>query len=103
MFFLCCQATGLGICVQVVKNKLVSSLTKAELSIKFGKGILRESEALDLACEHGVIVEDRGRYYIGGKIWHSREEVLNYLASNDEALDDVIRTLRCHLFERQMA
>ncbi|KAL8493912.1 hypothetical protein ACS0TY_024897 [Phlomoides rotata] len=96
------KATGLGICVQVVKNKLAQSLTKAELSIKFGKGIVRESEALDLACEHGVIVEDRGCYYIGGKIWRSRSELLRYLASNDEALDDIIRTLRCHLFERQM-
>lgn len=101
--FLCCQATGLGICVQVVKNKLAPSLTKAELSIKFGKGIIRESEALDLACEHGVIVEDRGCYYIGGRIWQNREEVLRYLASNEEALDNIITTLRCHLFERQMA
>lgn len=102
-WFLCCQATGLGISVQVVKNKLAPSMAKAELSIRFGKGICCESEALDLACEHGVIVKDGSCYFLRGKILHSREEVLRYLASNDGALDDIIRTLRCHLFERQMA
>ncbi|KAL6498475.1 hypothetical protein OROHE_026572 [Orobanche hederae] len=96
------KATGLGICVQVVKNKLAPSMAKAELSIRFGKGICRESEALDLACEHGVIVKDGSFYYIKGKIMDSREEVVRYLAANDGALDDIIGTLRCHLFERQM-
>ncbi|PIN20069.1 DNA repair protein RAD51/RHP55 [Handroanthus impetiginosus] len=96
------KATGLGICVQVVKNKLAPSMAKAELSIRFGKGISQESEALDLACEHGVIVKDGSRYFIKGKILHSREEVLRYLAANDGALDDIVRTLSCHLFERHM-
>ncbi|XP_011075366.1 DNA repair protein recA homolog 2, mitochondrial isoform X1 [Sesamum indicum] len=96
------KATGLGISVQVVKNKLAPSMAKAELSIRFGKGICRKSEALDLACEHGVIVKDGSRYFIKGRVLHSREEVLRYLGANDGALDDVIRTLRCHLFEREM-
>ncbi|KAK6149110.1 hypothetical protein DH2020_016635 [Rehmannia glutinosa] len=96
------KATGLGICVQVVKNKLAPSMAKAELGIRFGKGISRESEALDLACEHGVIVKDGNNYYIKGRILQSRDEVLRYLAANDGALDDIIRTLRCHLFERRM-
>ncbi|KAK6124711.1 hypothetical protein DH2020_041543 [Rehmannia glutinosa] len=88
------KATGLGICVQVVKNKLAPSMAKAELGIRFGKGISRESEALDLACEHGVIVKDGNNYYIKGRILQSRDEVLRYLAANDGALDDIIRTLR---------
>ncbi|KAH6832602.1 RECA-like protein 3 [Perilla frutescens var. hirtella] len=97
------KAIGLEICVQVVKNKLAPSMAKSELSINFGKGINRDSEALDLACEHGVIVKEGSHYFIGGKILHSREEVLRYLASNEEALDDIIKTLRCHLFDRQFA
>ncbi|CAA0812783.1 DNA repair protein recA homolog 2- mitochondrial [Striga hermonthica] len=96
------SAMGLGICVQVVKNKLAPPMEKAELNIRFGKGIARASEALDLACEHGVIVRDGDRYSIKGKIMHSREEVLRYLALNEKALDDIVKTLRCHLFERQM-
>lgn len=86
--------------MQVVKNKLAPSMAKAELSIRFGKGICRESEALDLACEHGVIVKDGSSYFIKGRVLHSREEVLRYLSANDGALDDIVRTLRCHLFER---
>ncbi|KAK4485476.1 hypothetical protein RD792_008118 [Penstemon davidsonii] len=96
------KATGLGICVQVVKNKLAPSMAKAELSIKFGKGFCCESEALDLACEHGVIVKEGNNYFIKGKILQSKEEALRFLAANDGALDDIIRTLRCHLFEGQL-
>ncbi|KAK4485475.1 hypothetical protein RD792_008117 [Penstemon davidsonii] len=87
------KATGLGICVQVVKNKLAPSMAKAELSIKFGKGFCCESEALDLACEHGVIVKEGNNYFIKGKILESKEEALRFLAANDGALDDIIRTL----------
>ncbi|KAL3819753.1 hypothetical protein ACJIZ3_005658 [Penstemon smallii] len=96
------KATGLGICVQVVKNKLAPSMAKAELSIKFGKGFCCESEALDLACEHGVIEKEGNNYFIKGKILQSKEEALRFLAANDGALDDIIRTLRSHLFEGQL-
>ncbi|KAL7138423.1 hypothetical protein ABFS83_10G162600 [Erythranthe nasuta] len=96
------KATGLDISVQVVKNKLAPSMAKAELSLIFGKGIWRETEALDLACEHGVIVKDGCHYFIGGKILHSREEVLRYLSKKEGALDNIVKTLRCHLFQGQL-
>ncbi|EPS66278.1 hypothetical protein M569_08498, partial [Genlisea aurea] len=92
------QATGLGICVQVVKNKLAPSMAKADLSIGFGKGILRASEALDLGCEHGVIVRDGGRYLLKSKIFHSRDDFLKYLQADNAALENIVRTLRSHLF-----
>lgn len=88
--------------MQVVKNKLAPSMAKAELSLRFGKGICLESEAVDLACEHGVIVKDRSSYYVGGKILHSKEEVLSYLSANDGAMDDIVKTLRRHLFQGQV-
>ncbi|XP_073306068.1 DNA repair protein recA homolog 2, mitochondrial isoform X1 [Primulina huaijiensis] len=93
------KATGLGICVQVVKNKLAPSNAKAELTLQFGKGICCKSEVLDLACEHGVIVKEGSNYFMKGKIFHSKEEALRFLNVNDGALDDIITTLRCHLFE----
>lgn len=93
------KATGLGICVQVVKNKLAPSNAKAELTLQFGKGICCKSEVLDLACEHGVIVKEGNSYFMKGKIFHSKEEALRFLTVNDGALDDIITTLRCHLFE----
>ncbi|XP_073154546.1 DNA repair protein recA homolog 2, mitochondrial [Henckelia pumila] len=95
------KATGLGICVQVVKNKLAPSNAKAELTIQFGKGICCKSEVLDLACEHGVIVKEGSSYFMKGKIFHSKEEALRFLNVNDGALDDIITTLRYHLFETQ--
>ncbi|XP_073062374.1 DNA repair protein recA homolog 2, mitochondrial isoform X3 [Primulina eburnea] len=93
------KAAGLGICVQVVKNKLAPSNAKAELTLQFGKGICCKSEVLDLACEHGVIVKEGSNYFMKGKIFHSKEEALRFLNVNAGALDDIITTLRCHLFE----
>ncbi|XP_075491314.1 DNA repair protein recA homolog 2, mitochondrial isoform X1 [Primulina tabacum] len=93
------KAAGLGICVQVVKNKLAPSNAKAELTLQFGKGICCKSEVLDLACEHGVIVKEGSNYFMKGKIFHSKEEALRFLNVNDGALDDIVTTLRCHLFE----
>jgi len=43
----------------VVKNKLAPAVTeRVELGIKFGRGFFHESEVLDLAWEHGIIVKD---------------------------------------------
>lgn len=93
--------TGIGVCVQVVKNKLAPSNTKAELTIQFGKGICCKSEVLDLACEHRVIVKEGSSYFIKGNKFHGKEEALRFVNVNDGASDDMITTLRCHLFETQ--
>ncbi|KAL1075580.1 hypothetical protein V6Z11_D11G373300 [Gossypium hirsutum] len=64
------KVTGLGICVQVVKNKLAPVIQKAELGIQFGRGFCRESEVLELACEYGIINKEGSNYYIEGQANH---------------------------------
>ncbi|KAI8562341.1 hypothetical protein RHMOL_Rhmol03G0029100 [Rhododendron molle] len=93
--------TGVGICVQVVKNTLSPPMKKAELAIKFGRGIRCESEVLDLACEHGVIVEEGDNFFIDGDVVKNRNEAERYLAENDAVLDNIVKCLRCRLFEGQ--
>ncbi|GAA0149174.1 DNA strand-pairing protein [Lithospermum erythrorhizon] len=95
------KATGLRICVQVVKNKLAPAMAEAELSIKFGSGFCRESEVLELGCEHGVIVKDGGCYYIEGVSLNSEMEAENYLAANHRVLDKIVNSLRDQMFERR--
>lgn len=95
------KATGLGICVKVIKNKLAPAMTNAELTIKFGRGICCESEVLELASEHGIILNEGGSYFIEGETLNTKEEAEDFLAANSNVLDHVVKNLRCQLFERK--
>ncbi|XP_068662463.1 DNA repair protein recA homolog 2, mitochondrial isoform X1 [Aristolochia californica] len=92
------EIAGIGISVQVVKNKLAPAMRKAELDICFGKGICREAEVLELACKHGVISKEGNIYYIDGETFRDKLEVEQYLAVNDGVLDELVRHLRIQLF-----
>ncbi|XP_062004128.1 DNA repair protein recA homolog 2, mitochondrial [Rosa rugosa] len=94
------QITGLGISVQVVKNKLALAMKKADLGIQFGRGLCCESEVLQLACEHGVIAKDGSNYHIGRKVFSNVHSAEQYLAKNDDILNKIVRILRQTLFEK---
>ncbi|TYI03849.1 hypothetical protein ES332_A11G370800v1 [Gossypium tomentosum] len=96
------KVTGLGVCVQVVKNKLAPVMQKAELGIQFGRGFCRESEVLELACEYGIINKEGSNYYIEGKIFSGKQEAERYLAEKDGVLENIAMALRTILFERKM-
>ncbi|KAM5558636.1 DNA repair protein recA [Rosa sericea] len=93
------QITGLGISVQVVKNKLALAMKKADLGIQFGRGLCCESEVLQLACEHGVIAKEGSNYHIGRKVFSNVHSAEQYLAKNDDILNKIVRILRQTLFE----
>ncbi|KAM3288710.1 DNA repair protein recA 2, mitochondrial [Capsicum chacoense] len=92
------KITGLGICVKVVKNKLAPAATEAELKIQYGRGFSIESEVLELACEHEVILKGGGSYFIDGQVLNSRQDAEDYLASNGDILSKIVETLRDQLF-----
>ncbi|KAK7845103.1 dna repair protein reca like protein 2 [Quercus suber] len=93
--------TGLGVCVQVVKNNLAPSMKKAEFGIQFGRGFCYEAEVLELACEHGVIVKEGSNYLIEGKLFSGKHEAEQFLVKNDGILDKMVKILRRQLFERE--
>ncbi|KAL5546415.1 hypothetical protein UlMin_006102 [Ulmus minor] len=95
------KVTGLGIDVQVVKNKLAPAMKKAELRINFGRGLCCESEVLDLACEHGIILQEGNTYLIEGEAFKSEHEAVRYLAENVEIFDNIVGILSRQLFERE--
>ncbi|MBA0636557.1 hypothetical protein Godav_021819, partial [Gossypium davidsonii] len=96
------KVTGLGVCVQVVKNKLAPVMQKAELGIQFGRGFCRESEVLELACEYGIINKEGSNYYIEGRIFSGKQEAERYLAEKDGVLENIAMDLRTILFQRKM-
>ncbi|XVF07168.1 hypothetical protein REPUB_Repub06bG0115200 [Reevesia pubescens] len=95
------KITGLGVCVQVVKNKLAPALQKAELGIQFGRGFCCESEVLELASEYGIIIKEGSNYFIGGEVFGNKEEAERYLVEKDGVLENLVMVLRGKLFERR--
>ncbi|CAH1421017.1 unnamed protein product [Lactuca virosa] len=92
------KITGLGICVEVVKNKLAPAMKKAELEIEFGRGISRASKVLKLGCEHGVVLKEGNSYFIDGEVINGKMQVETYLIQNTIICDKLVKTLRRHLF-----
>lgn len=92
------KITGLSVCIQVVKNKLAPAMKKAELELQYGRGFCRASEVLELACEHGIILEEGSSYFIEGEVFGDRQAAKQYLMENDEVLDKIITVLRNKLF-----
>ncbi|KAL1193888.1 putative DNA repair protein recA [Cardamine amara subsp. amara] len=93
------KISGLNVCVQVVKNKLAPGKKKSELGIHFGHGFYVEREVLELACEHGVIINEGTSYFIEGEIVNGKDKAEKYLLENKEVLDTVIEILRNQLFK----
>uniref|UniRef100_A0A453GLK5 RecA family profile 2 domain-containing protein n=2 Tax=Aegilops tauschii subsp. strangulata TaxID=200361 RepID=A0A453GLK5_AEGTS len=94
------EATGISIAVQIIKNKLVpAALKEAGLNIGFGKGICHESEILEMASTHGVIVKEGSGYWINGDFLPGKEEAEKFLLENDAVADDICSTMRSQLFE----
>ncbi|GMI65717.1 RECA homolog 3 [Hibiscus trionum] len=94
------KVTGLGVSVQVVKNKLAPVMQKAELGIQFGRGFCRESEVLELACEYGIINKEGSNYFIKGKHFGDKREAEGYLARKEGVLESMAMALRTILFEK---
>ncbi|KAK9664402.1 hypothetical protein RND81_14G039100 [Saponaria officinalis] len=94
------KPTGVGICVQVVKNKLAPAMKSAELAIKFGKGLCIEPEILEIALEQGIIVQEGTSYFIEGEVLSSKPAAERYLAENQEVADKLVTHLRSQLFDR---
>ncbi|KAJ6808872.1 DNA repair protein recA-like protein 2, mitochondrial isoform X1 [Iris pallida] len=60
------KVTGIGISVQVMKNKLAPPLKMASLDIEFGRGVRWEVEVLEMACKHGLVMREGNGYWIKG-------------------------------------
>ncbi|PNT73046.1 DNA repair protein recA homolog 2, mitochondrial isoform X2 [Brachypodium distachyon] len=95
------QATGIGISVQIIKNKLAPAVLKeAGIDITFGKGIAYESEILEMASSHGVIVKEGCGYWINGEFLTDKAAAEKFLLENVTVADDICGTMRSQLFER---
>jgi recombination protein RecA len=81
--------------VKVVKNKLAPPFREAEFDIRYGVGVDRWCEALDLAVERGA-VEKAGAWFAldGERIGQGRERAAEWLRSHPEAHERLVARLR---------
>jgi len=80
--------TGHRARVKVIKNKLASPFQEAHFEIRYGKGIYREAECLDLGVEKGIIEKSGAWYsYEGERLGQGREKVCQVFRERPELLE----------------
>ena len=80
--------------VKVVKNKVAPPFREVEFDIRYGTGIDRCAEALDLGAERGL-VEKQGSWFAleGERIGQGRERAAAFLRENPAALQGLLGRL----------
>ena len=82
------EIVGNHVRVKVVKNKIAPPFREAEFDIRFGQGISREGDVLDLAVNAGIVNKSGAWYaYEGDKIGQGRENAKTYIHENPAFFD----------------
>jgi recombination protein RecA len=81
--------------VKVVKNKVAPPFREAEFDIRYGVGVDRFGEAVDLGVERGLIEKSGAYFSLGGeRIGQGRERAMEWLRTNPEAMQRLVEGLR---------
>jgi recombination protein RecA len=85
------QVVGSRTRVKVVKNKVAPPFREAEFDVRYGVGVDRLAEALDLGVDRGI-VEKSGAYFSldGERIGQGRERAGEWLRDHPAALDSLV-------------
>jgi recombination protein RecA len=81
--------------VKVVKNKVAPPFRQAEFDVRYGVGVDRPAEAIDLAVEK-AIVDKSGAYFgfEGERIGQGREKAADHLRANPALLETIVAKLQ---------
>lgn len=81
--------------VKIVKNKVSPPFKQCEIDIIYGQGISKEGEILDRAVEMGMIKKSGSWFeYQGNKIAQGREAAKDYLKSNPDVIDELVKAMK---------
>ncbi|HET8734188.1 MAG TPA: DNA recombination/repair protein RecA, partial [Anaeromyxobacteraceae bacterium] len=85
------QVVGSRTRVKVVKNKVAPPFREAEFDVRYGVGVDRLAEAIDLGVERGLL-EKSGAFYAldGERIGQGRERAAEWLREHPAALDALV-------------
>ncbi len=89
------QVVGSRTRVKVVKNKVAPPFREAEFDVRYGIGVDRHAEALDLAAERGLVDKSGAHFALDGeRIGQGRERAVEWLRANPEAFERLVARLR---------
>jgi len=89
------QVVGNRTRVKVVKNKLAPPFREAEFDVRYGVGVDRMAEAVDLGVEKGLVEKSGAHFALGGeRMGQGREKAAEWLRQNPAALAELTRRLQ---------
>ena len=81
--------------IKIVKNKVSPPFKQCEIDIIYGQGISKEGEILDRAVELGYVKKSGAWFeYKGNKIAQGREAAKDYLKSNPDVADELMKLIK---------
>ncbi len=81
--------------VKVVKNKVAPPFREAEFDIRYGVGVDRYGEAVDLGVERGLLEKSGAYFSLGGeRIGQGRERAVEWLRANPQAFERLVESIR---------
>lgn len=95
------KITGIGISIEIVKNKMAPASKKVDLEIEFGRGFRCEAEILAMASDRGIIMREGDGYWIEQKFFKLKQEAESYLAENNDVTEELVRRIKKQLFEKR--
>ncbi len=86
--------------VKIVKNKVSPPFKQCEIDIIYGQGISKEGEILDRAVELGLVKKSGSWFeYEGNKIAQGRDAAKDYLKSNPDIADKLLKQIKSGVAE----
>ena len=81
--------------IKVVKNKVAPPFRKAEVDIRYGQGISKTGEVLDMAVEKDLVKKSGAWYSYGNeRIGQGRENAKKWLDEHPEAMAELTNKVR---------
>ncbi len=85
------QVVGSRTRVKVVKNKVAPPFREAEFDVRYGVGVDRRAEALDLGVERGIVEKSGAHFSLDGeRIGQGRERASEWLRDHPAALESLV-------------
>lgn len=87
--------------VKVVKNKVAPPFRQAEFMIRYGEGISKEAELIDLGVKQKLVDKAGAWYsYKGDRIGQGKANVINFLKENTDIANEIEQKIREELLSK---